>query len=227
MVDINSILKNVPLFEKLNNNELKLVANIANVRTYRKDQIIFLEGETYGGLYILLKGTVKVYKLSSDSSETIPHLLKPYRSFAEAPLFTGAHVYPVCAQATEDSSLLYIPQGDFIAMMEKNPAIAVRISEGFAARLIALNQRLESLGSPSLTKLARYILNEITLNSSIKLLEPFFILQANKKDLASHLGIASETLSRNLRKLKEKKIIREKARTIFVTDLKLLRKLAE
>ncbi|MGC8594313.1 MAG: Crp/Fnr family transcriptional regulator [Candidatus Kryptoniota bacterium] len=227
MVDINSILNNVPLFEKLNKNELKMVANISNMRRFRKGQIIFLEGETYGGLFILLKGTVKVYKLASDGSELTLHLLTPYRSFAEAPLFTGTKVYPACAQATEDSSLLYIPQRDFIAMMEKNPAVAVRISEGFAARLMELNQKLDTFGALSLTKLARYILNEITLNNTIKLPEPFFILRASKKDLASHIGIAGETLSRNLKILKEKKIIREKARTLFVTNLKLLSELAK
>lgn len=227
MIDVNSILKNVPLFEKLNKNELELVLDIAIIKDYRKDQIIFLEGEIYGGLFILLKGTVKIYKLSTDGSEVVLHLLKPYRSFAEAPLFTGTQIYPACAQATEDSSLLYISKKDFIAMMEKNPAIAVRISEGFAPRLFELNQKFDSLGVPSRTRLARYILNEITLNDTIKLPEPFFTFQTSKKDLASHLGIASETLSRNLKKLKERKIIREKAKTIFVTNLKLLHQLAK
>lgn len=227
MIDVNSILKNVPLFEKLNKNELELVLDIAIIKDYRKDQIIFLEGEIYGGLFILLKGTVKIYKLSTDGSEVVLHLLKPYRSFAEAPLFTGTQIYPACAQATEDSSLLYISKKDFIAMMEKNPAIAVRISEGFAPRLLELNQKFDSLGVPSRTRLARYILNEITLNDTIKLPEPFFTFQTSKKDLASHLGIASETLSRNLKKLKERKIIREKAKTIFVTNLKLLHQLAK
>ncbi len=76
-------------------------------------------------------------------------------------------------------------------------------------------------------RVARYLLNEIQLNNSVKLPEPHFNLMIRKKDLAEHLGIATETLSRMLRKFKESKIIREVSKKIFITDVKRLRELAQ
>ena len=80
-------------------------------------------------------------------------------------------------------------------MLGKNPALAIRISEAFAVRLMELNQRFDLLADGAEGRIARYLLNEIQLNNSVKLPEPVFNLLIPKKDLAQHLGIAGETLS--------------------------------
>ena len=220
-------LHDIPLFGKLSPTELKLITNISRTKCYKKNQIIFLEGEAYIGFYIVLSGGVKVYKLNGDGDEIVLHELSPFRSFAESSLFSGSRFYTSCAQALEDSTLLYVPSTEFASLLGKNPALAIRVSEAFAVRLMELNQRIDQLASSVEGRVARYLLNEIQLNNSVKLPEPFFNLMIPKKDLAGHLGIASETLSRTLRKLKEDKIIREVSKKIFVTNVKKLRELTQ
>ncbi|MGB6065502.1 MAG: Crp/Fnr family transcriptional regulator, partial [Desulfomonilaceae bacterium] len=174
----------------------------------------------------VMSGTVKVYKLSSEGDETVLHILKPYKSFAETPLFTDSSNYPACAQAIEDSTLFYIPRVEFRRLLEEKSSLAIKVSEAFASRLMELNKMFGQLTASAEGKLARYMINEISANGTIRKPEPVFTLVISKKDLAAQLGIAVETLSRNLRKMKDDRLIRESSKRIFVTDLKRMRDMA-
>ena len=220
-------LHDVPLFERLSPNEMRLVTNVSRTKRYKKNQIIFLEGEKYSGFYVVLNGSVKVYKLNGDGEEVVMRTLRPYRSFAESFLFSGSPFYTSCAQANEDSLLLHFPRAEFASLLGRNPALAIRISESFAVRLAQLNQRFDLLAASAEGRVARYLLNEIELNNSVKLPEPHFNLVVSKKNLAEHLGIASETLSRIFKRLKSDKCIREVSKKIFITDLKRLKDLTQ
>lgn len=227
MTEKKRTLHDVPIFEKLSPTELKLLTNISKTKRYKKDQIVFLEGEVFSGFYVVLDGLVKVYKLNRDGEEVVLNKLEPFRSFAESSLYSGSRYYSACAQAIDDSSLMFFPSKEFASVLGKNPALAIRILEAFAVRLMELNQRFDLLADGAEGRIARYLLNEIQLNNSVKLPEPVFNLLIPKKDLAQHLGIAGETLSRMFRRLKDEKIIREVSKKIFVTNLKRLRELAQ
>jgi len=218
-------LHDVPIFEKLSPTELKLLTNISKTKRYKKNQIVFLEGEAFTGFYVVLSGSIKVYKLSRNGEEIMLNKLEPLRSFAESSLFSGSRFYSACAQAMEDSSLMFFPSKEFASLLGENPAI--RISEAFAVRLMELNQRFDLLADGVGGRVARYLLNEIQLNDSVKMPEPVFNLSIPKKDLAQHLGIAGETLSRMFRRLKDERVIREVSKKIFITNLKRLRELAQ
>lgn len=220
-------LHDIPLFGNLSPTELKLITDLAKTRRFRKNQIIFLEGEAFSGFYVVLSGSVKVYKLRGDGKEILLHKLQPFRSFAESLLFSGSHFYTSCAQALEDSSALFVPIGEFTELMYHNPALAIRISESLSLRLAKLGQQNGMLASSVEERVARYLLNEVQLNNSVRLPEPFFSLAIQKKDLAAHLGIAKETLSRTLRRLKQDRVVREVSKKMFITNLKKLRKLAQ
>lgn len=222
----DNILREIPIFAKLSKDELGMIKEIGAVRRFQKDRIIFLEGESFTGFFIILSGSVKVYKLSADGEETVLHILKSYRSFAEAPVFTGTGVYPACAQTIEDSSLFYIPAVEFRQLMTKSPSLAIKISEAFAVRLMELNERFAQLSVSADGRLARYIIAEISSNGSINRTEPFFVLPVSKKDLAAQLGIAVETLSRALRRLKDRRVIRECSKKIFVLSLRRLKEIS-
>ncbi|MCL5267621.1 MAG: Crp/Fnr family transcriptional regulator [Bacteroidetes bacterium] len=220
-------LHDVPIFGKLSPSELKLVTDISKTKRYKKNQIIFLEGETFQGFYIVLAGQVKVYRLDGDGKEILLNRVDPFSSFAESVLFSKSHFHNSCAQAVEDSTVLFVPREEFAALMSQNLAFAIRISEALGVQLAKLDRKIGMLASSVDERVAKYLLNEVQLNNSIRLPEPFFSLSIHKKDLATHLGIASETFSRTLKKLKEERVIREVSKNMFVTNLKKLRKLAE
>ena len=220
-------LHDVSIFRKLSPSGLKLVTEVSKTKRYKKNQIIFLEGEPFGGFYIVLTGQVKVYKLDGNDEVTSLDMIEPFSCFAESVLFSKSNFHSSCAQAVEDSTVLFVPVEDFMSLMSHNLAFAIRISEALGVQLARLDRKIGSLSSSVDRRVAKYLLNEVQLNNSIRLPEPFFSLSVHKKDLAAHLGVASETLSRILKLLKEEKVIREVSKNIFVTNLKKLRKIAE
>lgn len=226
-LESHKTLRDIPLFSELSIKQLREISAISKIIRFRKHDIIFNEGDDYKGFFILLKGTVKIFKLTSGARETVVHIVKPFTTFADIPLFEGSN-YPVNAQAIEDSLVLFIPKEGFIDLLKKNHEISLKMLAGFAKRLKALVAQIEDLSSKEVpNRLAKYLLKEIKIAGTEKLPEPFVKLTIPKSTIAAYLGTITETLSRTFKKLQDEGIIRVKGKVIFVSDIKRLKQLAK
>ncbi|HEX9253131.1 MAG TPA: Crp/Fnr family transcriptional regulator [Ignavibacteriaceae bacterium] len=222
----NQTLRDIPLFSELSIEHLRKISSFSKIKSFNKHDRIFNEDDYYMGFYILLKGTVKVYKISSKGKESVVHIVKPLTAFADIPLFEGGN-YPVSAEAIEESLTLFIPKEKFLELIYKEPEISLKMLAGFAKRLKSLINQLEDLSSKEVpNRLAKYILKEIKITGTEKLPEPFVKLSIPKSTIASYIGTITETLSRSFKKLQDEGIIRVNGKKIFINDMKRLKELA-
>ncbi len=213
----------LPLFSELNVADLKKITAISQVIRFKKSQTIFYEGDYYTGFYILLNGSVKVSKYSSDGKETVIHLIEPLDAFGDIPLFEGGD-HPVNAETLSDSVLLFIPKKEFLNLLSNNSNLSIKMLTGFAKRMRFLTKKVEELTTKEITsRLAVFLVDEIKKSGKDKLPEPFIKLTIPKKNIASYLGTITETLSRTFKKLQDEKIIRVSGKTIFVSDFDKLK----
>jgi len=223
---IKSTLRDIPLFSELSIEQLRKISSFSKIKRFTKNEIIFNENNAYVGFYVLLKGTVKVYKISSKGKESVVHIIKPLTAFADIPLFEGGN-YPVSAEALEESLALLIPKEQFLELIHNEPEISLKMLAGFAKRLKSLINQLEDISSNEVpNRLAKYLLREIKISGTENLPEPFIKLSVPKSTVASYIGTITETLSRAFKKLQNEKIIRVSGKKIFITDLKKLKNLA-
>ena len=228
-----SILKKVHIFSGLSDDELEDVKKITRTKAFNKGDIIFFDTEPYLGFYITVSGLVKIYKISKDGREHILHLISPYNTFAEVPLFENfgeireeEFRYPANAMALEDGTqLILIPARPFAELLEKNARISLKMLSGFAKRLRHLNRHIEEITLKDVTKrVANFILSEYINKRKTKLdSAPLIRLNISKNDLASYLGTIPETLSRTLKKLQDEGIIDVEGRTILIKDVTKLK----
>jgi CRP/FNR family transcriptional regulator len=226
-IEDKETLKELPLFSELSIQDLRKVTSFSKVKKFQKNDFLFLEGDFYVGFYILLKGTIKVYKITKDGKESVVHIIKPLTSFADIPLFEGID-YPANAQCLEESLVLFISKEGFLKLIKDNPEISLKMLAGFAKRLKSMVNQMEDLTSKEIpNRLAKYILKEINNAGTDKLPEPFVKLSVPKTTIAAYLGTITETLSRSLKKLQDEGIIRVSGKSIFVNDIKRLKELAK
>jgi len=144
-LDIKSALRNIPLFRGLKKSELRSFARIVYVRWYKKNEIIFNENEPGMGMYIIYKGSVKLYKKSElNGEEQISTLIKDD--------FLGEHSlmkeYPRSASAIalEDCCLLGLFRPDLLGLIDRKPRLGNKIILIFAQRIATrLHQKDEEL----------------------------------------------------------------------------------
>ena len=220
-------IKNIPLFSELDANELNQILSFSFTKNYNKNELIFSDGDKYTGFFIVLKGKVKVYKLSSAGKESVLHIFRPFDEFAEVPLFEQLSAYPVNAQTIEDSLLFFIPNNEFLNFTHANPKISFKIIAGFAKKLIALTRKIESLTLSDIpNRLAKYIIEEYNKNHKLIIAKPFVSLTISKSNLAGYLGTITETLSRTFKKLQDENIIEVKGKKIYIIDFTSLKELS-
>lgn len=223
----SEILLALPLFSELTASQSKQIISICKIIKYKKNEILFSERDNYRGFYILLEGSVKIFKLSYEGKESILHLIKPSESFGDVPLFEGGG-YPVNAQAIADSVLVFIPQREFIQLIKNNSTICFNMLVGFAKKMRLLTQKVEDLATKEVSnRFANFLIDEIKKSGTGKLPEPFVKFNISKKNIASYIGTINDTLSRLLKKLQNEKIIRISGKSIFILDLSKLKELAK
>jgi len=202
-VDNKETLRKITLFSELSIEQLRNISSISKLKRFNKHDRIFNENDIYIGFYVLLKGSVKVYKINSNGKESVVHIVKPLTIFADIPLFEGTD-YPVNAEALQECLALLIPKEKFLELIKSEPEISLKMLGGFAKRLKSLVTQLEDLTSLEVSnRLAKYILKEIKISGAEKLAEPFIKLSAPKSTIASYLGTITETLSRTFKKLQD------------------------
>ena len=93
MVDVKvgraSVLARVPIFSGLSEAELKFVSDRAVTKRYLQGELIFSEGDSCAGLYVVENGNVRIFKTSAGGREQVLTIEHPGNSVAELPVFDG------------------------------------------------------------------------------------------------------------------------------------------
>ncbi|HEY8670032.1 MAG TPA: Crp/Fnr family transcriptional regulator [Terriglobales bacterium] len=137
---------------------LAMVGTGKTISTYRKDQIIFAQGEAADTVFYIQKGRVKVVVLSGQGKEAVVGLLETGQFFGEGCL-NGHELRIATTTALEESLITAIAKTAMIAVLHDEP----RFSELFVAYLLTRNSRVEEdlidqLFNSSEKRLARLLL---------------------------------------------------------------------
>jgi len=210
---VNS-LRSCRLFGGLPASDLDQVAAITVVKTLARGDYLFREGDPSLGFYIVQKGSINVHRVNAAGKEQIIHIFRAGDSFAEATLATEAG-YPADARAVESSQVLLVQKAGFVALLRRQPELALRMLGGMSLHLRALVGQLEDLTLKDVeTRLANWLVKRCPKPEAS---EPANIeLKTTKRLLAAELGTVSETFSRTLAKFRDLKLIEVKGRIIRV-----------
>jgi CRP/FNR family transcriptional regulator, dissimilatory nitrate respiration regulator len=211
------ILRNVPLFSALTDAELRAMGAHCAVQQVPKGHLIFRDGDAYYGFYIVMKGSVKVYKLTRAGRETILHVIGPGNTLAEIPMFTGGS-YPAYASTLEPATLLCVYKDGFLSSLAGNPDLALKMFAGLSRRIRNLAEQLERVTSLDVRMRLLRWLRDAYDRQQPSPVEPAVTLAIPKSQLAAELGTIVETLSRALKKLEREGLIRVARRRIVIAD---------
>jgi CRP/FNR family transcriptional regulator, dissimilatory nitrate respiration regulator len=221
--DGDTELRGIPLFSELCDEDLALLHACSTESRVPRGTLLFREGDTYQGFYVVLQGAVKVFKLSVDGKETVLHIMRPPNPLAEIPMFLGEG-YPAFAETVEDSRLLCVRKQGFLDLLRARPDLALKMLAGLSRRLKMLGELMEQRTAQDVkTRVAQYLLDLADVQRPTGL-QPAVTLQVAKTLLAADLGTIIETLSRTFRKLEEEGLIRMHRRTVILTDLPRLQR---
>jgi len=136
-------------FEKLSSRiQLpQFTANDVN-RTYRRDTMLFAEGEPGDELFIIQKGSIKITKIV-DQKEVLLAMLKPGDIFGEMAVLDGKP-RAASAVAYEDCDVMAVNKANFEIMIKSQPQLIARITTLLADRIWLIYKQLANtmLGKP-------------------------------------------------------------------------------
>jgi CRP-like cAMP-binding protein len=142
-----SFLTQSPLFRNLDESERAQILMIGQVRQAKTEEVIFREGDAGDGLYIVLKGSVRISKRSATGEEALA-VLEPPAFFGEMALIDVAE-RAADAIANEPTEVFFIPLQDLRDLIEVQHKIALKILYALCAvlaqRLRETNERYMSV----------------------------------------------------------------------------------
>jgi CRP/FNR family transcriptional regulator len=217
--DTTSVLKQAGIFGALTEDELRLLAATVRRRHYATNQLLFSEGETCEGLFIVATGRVRVFKLSSAGREHVLTMEGPGSSIAELPLFDGGD-YPASAAAAEESDLLFLSRKQFRAFCTEHPEVVWKLLEVVGGRLRRLVGIIEELSFTTVRqRLIGFLLKGAKVEGTTTARGTAFMMERNHQQVAAEIGTVRELVSRNLARLQAQGFVEINGREVTIVDM--------
>jgi len=196
-------------------------------QVYKKGEAIFREGAYPQGIFYIVEGKVKKFKVDNAGKEQIIYV-------ANTGELIGYHAvlaeerYPDSATALEESTVAFIPKEDFLEILDRSAVLNRRLLKNLSHEFGVLANGLSLFSQKSVRE--RLALQLIVLREKYKVdFSPGMLVAINisRDDLASLVGTTKENAVRVLTEFKEEGILETKGRKIIVHDVTRLVKIAD
>ncbi len=185
-----------------------------NIKKYRKNDIIAIEGDICTSIGLVLDGNVdikrtlgsKVIHVSSFSKGDV---------FGEVIAFSDINLYPATVIASSSCEVMFISKNDFIKFCTHNEEFLSMFLNTLTNKIFLLNNSITNLTFTSIRqKVCNYLINEYKVQKSKNIR-----LNITKEKLAQSLGVTRPSLSRELINMKEIGLIEYDRNSILILDL--------
>ncbi len=210
----HNILKTVPLFSSLSDEQLRLLQPCLQQRSYPRNSFILRAGEETDALYIILSGRVKVLIPDDQGREVILATLGPNEYFGEMGLL-DEQPRSASVETLEACQMLRFSKSGFIGCLKDNFDLAMIIIKNLVKRLRAADRKIESLALIDVYgRVARLLLDQA------EEIDGMWIVRSAppKQEIARMIGASREMVSRVVKDLQLRGYIRAEKRKIFLLD---------
>jgi CRP-like cAMP-binding protein len=214
--------KTESILAELPSDEYELLTRNKTEQSFKKGEIVFREGFYPTGIFYIINGKVKKYKVDKDGREQIIYV-------ANTGELVGYHAilaedrYPDSASTLEHSTITFIPKEDFLMVLQQSSVLNNRLLKTLSHEFSVLANSVTLFAQKSVRE--RLALQLIVMREKYKVnFEPGKPIEINlsRDDLASLVGTARENVVRVLTEFKEGQILETKGRKIIVLDIRKL-----
>ncbi|CAN5784348.1 Crp/Fnr family transcriptional regulator [soil metagenome] len=220
-------LARCPLFEHADEHILASLANRLRRRRFRRNEVIFHQGDPGDSLHVVAAGSVKIVLPSHEGDEAIIATLRPGDFFGELALLDGA-ARSATAAALDASETLVLPRPVFIELLDTLPGLRDALLYGLAYELRRLTGHVEELHFLDLAGRLAMRLSRLARESQpdghgeIRLDWPY-----TQSDLAAMIGGTRQSVNKLLSQLVDEGLIRIEPDFLIIADLEELAKRAD
>jgi len=199
---------------------LKQALDERKVRSYKKRQVVYDEGDGVKGIWLLLSGKVKTTKMTEDGRELLTGIFESDDFLATNALFSEG-VYLDSAVAIEDSHLVLFPNSQFEEFISLFPDVAEKFIRILSNQVREKEEHLMQLAYNSVRKrvaegLLKFYRQHGNGDNSVTV---------SRNNLAAMTGTAQETVSRTLTDFSEEGLIEKQGGTIIILNEQKLERL--
>jgi CRP/FNR family cyclic AMP-dependent transcriptional regulator len=219
-VSAPDLLARIPYFRVLPAPQRAALARRLRSVVFAPRQRVFEEGAPCAGLWIVVEGRIKVFRISPEGREQVLHVEGPGATLGEVPLFDRAG-YVASATAQTAARLLWLPRREFDALCQRHPDVAVAIIATLAQRVRAFAGLAGDLTLRSVrVRLGRLVLDEAGRTGRLTRDGVEVTLPGTRDEIAARVGTVREPLSRALAALAREGLVTVRGRRLLVRDVK-------
>lgn len=211
------VVRNLPLFSGLTEQDRGALIEGGRIHHCPRGQMLFAQGEPVTHFYIIVKGTLQLFRTNSDGQEKTIDVLKSGQTMCESEIMDSCRNHRVNAVPVEDSVVLEFPVAWLKEAAKKYNAFALNLLSLIAQQAHLAQVEAEQQATMLAAQLVACFLQRLCVLYDFD--PKGFNLPYSKTLIASRLGMELETFSRTLAKLKEHGITIEGTR-VSIHDFK-------
>jgi CRP/FNR family cyclic AMP-dependent transcriptional regulator len=213
-------LKDLPLFERVEDKTLELIRDSVIVKELKKSQMLFAERETTNNIYIVLEGNVTLYRLSEKGQKRVIYILNKGEIINEV-IFDNFTTSINC-EGFEDSAIISIKKVDLLNIMKQDFKLTEVILYSMSKKIRRLYRQIKNTVPIKMDKRVAAKLWKLSKDYGVQTEEGVLIdIKVNITYLSDMLGSSRETISRAVKELENMGMVKIKNRKFIVDRDKL------
>ena len=216
--DTVALLRRVPVFSTLAEDDLGRVADVAVPRRFAATEVVFREGDESNTCYIVRSGKARAIRAHTDGRSITLANFGPGDIFGELAMFDNER-RSATVETLAPTEVVAILGGDMRRLMREHPEIAVKLIAALAQRLRDTNERLARQSFQTVqSRVAAVLAQMVAAARTDGQPEGDVLITSTQADLAQMAGSSRESASRFLAVLERAGIITQGRGKLIVHD---------
>jgi CRP/FNR family transcriptional regulator, cyclic AMP receptor protein len=197
------LIRRVPLFSMLTNDQAQSIADSVVKRRFRRGEIVVEQNKKSNALFILLTGRARVLTSDTRGREVILAVLQPGDYVGEMSLIDN-EPHSATVRAEVQTDILILGRTEFARCLPENSSLSYAIMRGLVQRLRSADRQIESLALLDVYgRVARTLLQMAEEVDGQRIIRN----KVSRQDLAKIVGASREMVSRVMKDLEERGMV--------------------
>ena len=225
--DWGACLREFGWLESVSDAELEEIRPQGRCGTFRAGVTIFSPTDSPSSVFLLRKGLVRIYRISTGGDEVTIGYVGPHEIFGELGGF-GDFPRESYAMAVTDCWVCEMPQQTFVSLLNSHTELVMDVARQIGKRLKRIESRLTNLVFREAFPRMCATLEQLAEDFGIDHAGGTVIdLPLTQSELATLIGTSRQTVNAGLRRLEEEGVTARRGRRFVVVDRVALGRLAD